>query len=310
MWPSSSSSVAPRPQAAVLYDGFAVIEGGTKLVELDDTGDVRSETALSSMPADTRVIGMVKGPGVVYRDGKKVVIGYVDDDGKIEQPQRFGRSVHKMCEQTASNSRRFAVSWTEGDGEIWFVHGPTKRRFEAIPIVTRDMLPDDTELRQPSYCGVASAGNDIVLLYRDGSRTNLVTCSEKRCSNPQTIKLDAKREILGFGCTKEACAIVTRDGNSVDASWAWLRGGKVEWTKPLPSPADDTRVTAVGVGAQVAIAYSIDPEPVVRVVGKDGAMKVVWQGRSDTVPGLAWSDTALLVAAHRDGGIATTIVRP
>jgi hypothetical protein len=96
----------------------------------------------------------------------------------------------------------------------------------------------------------------------------------------------------------------------VEVSWVWIRNGKVEWTKPLPTPADDPHVTAVGVGEQVAIAYSVDPEPVVRVVDKHGGSRAIWQGKSDVVPGLAWSGTALLVAAHRDGAIATTVVRP
>ncbi|MBX3159481.1 MAG: hypothetical protein KF773_26155 [Deltaproteobacteria bacterium] len=306
LWPSGGARVPATLQAAVLSDGYATIEDGRRIVTYDASGAVR-ETVAAALPPDTHVVGMVGGAGVVYRDGTQVVVGLLDDDGSVLDPHRFGRNVRKMCAQTATNQHRWAVMWVEHDGQLWIVRGPTRRgAAELVAEPTDDIRAQAAE----DYCGVASAEDRTVMLWRGGGATFSAVCDAKRCGGAQRVKLDARHKIAGYGCTSDGCAIVTRSAAALQASWMWLRNGKIEWTRPLPSAAEGTRVTAAGAGKQVAIAYGIEPEPVVRVVDRTGAMKAVWQAPSETVPGLAWNGSALLVAAYRDGAVATSIVRP
>jgi len=304
LWPSSSHAPPHphRPQAAVLSDGFAVFEGNTRrITELDGDGAKRGERTVK-VPGDARIVGLPGGIAVIYRDGKQMVAAAVDDDGTLGKPQRFGKSVQKQCEQTATNDLRFGVAWTEADGAVWFVHGPTARADEGIAVETA---------RQPSYCGIASAGANIALLWRDGDRVMMTWCGKSSCQYAKRISLDKKRMLLGFGCKRDACVIATRNPDKVtEISWV-TGGGKVAWTKPLPSACTDSEVSIVGTDDAIAVAYSMGPEPIVSLARKDGSLTPVWQAAADpnTVPSIVWSSGQLFAALQRDGKLATVIVR-
>ncbi len=303
MWPGQDQDHVPgRLQAAVLPDGFAVIDGERhRIVEVDDDGTQRDDHAIDELPADTRVFGWSTGVGVAWHDGKRIAVAAIDE---LEQPQRFGKRAHHLCDGTASSAVRFGVAWTEHDGTVWFVHGPTDLA----------QLAGATEVsaKQPAYCGIASGGDQLVLLWRDGARTFMNRCKRECPSSATRVALDAKRAILGFGCTADACVIATRnEQHTIEATWVDRKGSLV-WTRPLPSADRDTAVTIVGAGARIAIAYSLGSDPLVTLGDRAGTLQPIWQGGADpgSVPGLAWSHDTLLVAHQRDGRIATAVVRP
>ena len=303
LWPRGHEAQhVPGPQAAVLSDGFAVLEAGQRrLTELAGDGERRGERSVA-VPHDARVVGLISGPGVVYRDGKQVVAAAIADDGKLVSSQRFGKSVQKMCEQTASNDLRFGVAWTEADGVVWFVHGPTTRAAEEVSV--------EAVAKQPSYCGIASAGANIALLWRDGDRSMMTWCG-RSCQYAKRIPIDKRRMLLGFGCKNDACLIATRNPDKV-TEVSWISGnGKVAWTKPLPSACSDTEVAIVGTDDAIAVAYSMGPEPIISLARKDGTLAAVWQSAADpnTVPSIVWSHGQLLAAYRHEGVLATAIVR-
>ena len=274
------------------------------------------------LPVDTRVVGLSSGLGVVYRDGKQLVASALSSDGEVVRPSRFGKSVQKLCAQTASNDHRFGVAWTEADGAVWFVHGPTSptgaQQVELPTDASRasgndgeDGEDGEAAPRQPSYCGIASAGEKIALLWRDRERTYLLRCGRKCDGLATRPALDVRRTLLGFGCTRDACVVVTRDPNRlIEASWV-KSNGKLAWTRPLPSASGDTEVSIVGMRDTLAIAYETGAEPIVTEVTQDGTLTPIWQASADpdTVPGVVWSDGTLLVVHQRDGELATAIVR-
>ncbi len=314
VWPSQTNVDRPSVlQAAVLSDGFAAIDGPRhRIVELDGDGDARVEHAIDELPADTRVVGKSGSVGVIWKAGKRIAIAAVDD---LPRRTLLGKSVHHVCEGTATDDRRFGVAWTEQDGTVWLLWGPASDRIDettAADIAVPASLEPATG-KQPAFCGIASGDDQVVLLWRDGKRTFVTRCRHDCQRYPTRAAIDPAREILGFGCTREACLVATRnDQHVIEVTWL-DRKGKAVWTKPLPSACRDTTVTIVGAGAKIAIAYSLGPEPLVTLVDRAGTLKPSWQGGGDpdTVPGLAWSShDGLLVAYHRDGAIATAILRP
>jgi hypothetical protein len=303
LWPTSDAEQhRPGPQAAVLADGYAVIEAGERrITEYDSSGEKRAELT-AKVPHDARVVGLPGGVAVVYRDGKKVAAAAVEDDGTLGEPQRFGKNVQKMCEQTATNDKRFGVAWTEADGVVWFVHGPTTRAAEEVSVELA---------RQPSYCGIASAGANIALLWRDGDKTMITWCGKGNCQYAKRIALDKKRMLIGFGCKNDGCLIATRNPDKV-LEVSWVTGNaKVAWTKPLPSACSDSEVSIVGTDDAIAVAYSMGPEPIVSLARKDGTLTAVWQSAAEpnTVPSIVWSERQLFAAYRRDGRLATAIIR-
>jgi hypothetical protein len=304
IWPSSSDRdrEVGTQRAAVLSDGFAVLEGieRKRVYELDDDGSRRRVVTIHGLPADTRLVGARPGPALVWKNGRKLALALVD---RLDRPEQFGKHVHHLCEQVATNDRRFGVAWTEQDGEVWFVHGPSTASLETAQTFE--------PTKQPDYCAIASAHDKIALLWRAGDRMMMTRCG-KSCPGVQAkIAIERGHAILGFGCTGDACVIVTRHDRTSYAMWVTPKG-KVEWKKPLPSADADTTVSVVGIGSQIAIAYSLGPEPVVRVADRGGTLAAIWQGGGDpdTVPSLASAGDRLLVAFERDGQLGTAVLKP
>lgn len=289
---------APPPlQAAVLRDGFAVLEGYDPhhLHELDEAGSLRESVTVRELPRGTRVVGLTSGVGVVWRTGKQMSVAPVDDDGELGEPQRFGKSVARVCEGTATNEHRFGVAWLERDGSMWFVGGPTARDATALPAA-----PDR------NYCAIASAGRKVALIWRDGKSVELNLCDRKCASRIVKVKIDGKRPILGVACTAEACAFAQRGDGAIAITWVTLAGKQV-WSKPLPDAAPTAPISLVGAGARVAIVYGTGGEPAVRAADAGGGLTAIWQGRADGLPALAWAGGKLLVARTVDGELVTSL---
>ncbi len=293
---------AAAPQAAVLADGFAVLEGDgvRRLVELDIEGGLRRTTDVR-VTSESRVVGTRSGSAIVWRDGDKISIATVDSDGSLDKPQKFGKRAQRFCEGVASNDRRFAVGWVEGDGTVWFVHGPSGGAAAALA----DVPPT---VRGPQYCAVASAGDQIGLLWREGDKVFLNLC-RRDCKMAARVGMDKKRTILGFGCATDGCVLASRmPGGGVDLTWLTAKG-KATWTKPLPGAGTQTEVALVGArGNDLAVVAYASGTTVVSKVTSEGAITERWRSAADSLPSLAYSDD-LLVAFHKGGELATELVR-
>ncbi|HEU0035066.1 MAG TPA: hypothetical protein VFQ53_30780 [Kofleriaceae bacterium] len=311
LWPASSASKrAVSQQAAVLPDGFAVLDsdGRHRVHELDDDGAHLGTTELPALPRELRLVGTAAGPAVAWVAGKQVALASID---MTDSPRKFGKSVALLCAGAASNEHKFGVAWIEKDGSLWFVHGPTSRAAElpAIEALPAVFETDDATAKVPDHCAVASADDKLAFLWRDGNRVSLLRCGRSCESRAHDVKLPKGGELRGFGCTKDACVVVARRDGTTTAHWLDAKG-KVVWSKPLPDARADTAVSVVGAGTQIAIAYGIDPEPVVRIASRGGELRAVWQGTSETEPALAWSGRTLLVAYQVGGELGTAILRP
>jgi hypothetical protein len=317
-WPASAPPAPSRPQAAVLADGFAAIDSANRVVELDADGARRHELTVRDI-ANPRIVGFGSGLGVVWRDGKRMAAADVDPDGNVGKPSRFGKSVQIMCHGTASNAHRFAVGWTEPDGAVWIVFGSTSSSRgappdgeELGPALEASSFSDAPAfggaLARPTFCAVASADQKVALLWNDGSKTSMALC-DKKCSSIATpIALPKGRELLGFGCLRDACLIATRNGGATEATWVSMKG-KPQWTKPLRDASLDTRVELVGTGTQIAIAYATAGEPVVVAASRSGELAPIWQGEADGVPSIQWAAGRLVIARHVGGELISSVVR-
>lgn len=320
--PASPPQAPSRPQAAVLADGFAAIDGSNRVVEFDAGGAHRRELTIRGV-SKPRVIGFASGLGIVWRDGKQVVAAGVDRDGNPSQPARFGKNVQMMCHGTASNAHRFAVGWTEPDGAVWIVFGPTRSSSKSVSsaLGADDDLGDGLEahsvyedaafggeLARPTFCAVASADRKVALLWGDGKNVSMALCDKKCPSFPTPVSLPKGHELLGFGCLRDACVIAARNGRTVEATWVNARG-KPQWTKPLRDASPDTEVELVGTGTQIAIAYTTGNEPVVVAASPRGELAPIWQAAADDVPSIQWADGQLMIARHVGGELIALVTR-
>jgi hypothetical protein len=323
--PASSPPAPSRPQAAVLANGFAAIDSANHVVEFDADGARRHELTIRGI-TNPSIVGLSSGLGVVWRDGKQVAAASVDRDGNPGKPTRFGKNAQLMCHGTASNAHKFAVGWTEADGTVWIVFGPTRspgRSSSFAPGEAED--PEDVgdglqahsvyedaafagELARPTFCAVASADRKVALLWSDGKKVSMTMCDKKCSGLPMQIGLAKGREVLGFGCIRDACVIASRNGRAIEATWLNARG-KPQWTKPLRDASPDTRIALVGTGTQIAIAYETGNEPVVVAASRGGEIAPIWQGAADGVPSIQWADGRLMIARHVGGKLVGSATR-
>jgi hypothetical protein len=333
-WHASSPPAASHPQAAVLADGFAAIDSSNRVVEFDPGGARRRELTIRGI-VNPRLVGFGSGLGVVWRDGRRVAAADVDAGGTPGRPMHFGKDVQMMCKGTASNAHRFAVGWTEPDGAVWIVFGPTSSSpspssssssspspssaswlsglgsgelgdgIEAT--VVDDGQASGSELARPTFCAVASADRKVGLLWGEGNKVSMTLCDKKCPSVPTAVRLEKGRELLGFGCIRDACMIAARNGRTLEATWVSLRG-KPQWTRPLRDATPDSPVELVGTGTQIAIAYATGNEPVVVAASRTGELAPVWQGAADEVPSIQWADGRLVIARHVAGHLVGSVV--
>lgn len=314
--PRAPSDVAPHRashrtlQAAATRDGFLVLEHAPlqRVVPVARDGRAGDGIHLPRLPTDARAIGLRNGErALVYQAGRRVQIDAIGDDGELAKLAEFGTRVHGMCDGMASNEHRFAVAWTEVDGKVWFVHGPTGATAQSLG-ATAEVASVDAAF-QPSYCAAAMAGEQVALLWQDGQNVNISRCTTKRCSHATKLKLTGSRQVRAFGCTRSACAIAaqTPDG-ATDLGWVGSNG-KLKWAKRI-DVAPRSELSIVGAGQQhIVVGYvPRDGGSGMLVADESGRIHAVWAGEGDAAPWLVWSRDRLLFVRHVGGQVAIGIM--
>jgi hypothetical protein len=300
--------VTLAPHVAVRDDGFVSIDGAgpRRVVELDADGGVARQVRVD-LPAQSRAIGGPGGTGLVWLDGGKVATAGLRTDGALGPKRHWGKQALHLCDGIASNDARWGVGWKERDKSTWFVYGPTHgRRAAADELLEPQKIADDA-----TWCALASAGDDIVLFWREsGDRVFMNFCG-KRCGSiaPPIPPSLARATILAIGCRKDGCGFVTRTGPTVRLSWIDRRG-QPKWQQVLDA-GYDTAAALIGAGDRaLALAYlDHDGHAVVARVDAKGALTRL--GRSPgpaPAPALAWSRDRLLIAGVEDGALRTEVV--
>jgi hypothetical protein len=314
----------PPLQAAVLNDGFAVLEaaGDRHVVELDRNGTRRRRSAIPTV-TDTRAVGLSVGAGVVWVQSKKMHVAKIAGDGKLGRAQVFGNSVRQLCYGQASNDSRWAVGWLEErDDKMWFVHGPTQKSasdagaHELVSIDTSVLATGDDASAAPStarmnWCAVTSASDYIALFYRVDAKTFVLMCSKKECGNIQTrAPIDPRDEVLDLACQKEGCVMALRTREGVAHLIAFNLRGKATWTKKLGYATRDSRVQLAPAGDRAYLVSLMTEEgPVVeRMLSKNGIIGRTWQGAQGlTAPAMTWSRDYAMIAYWDGDALGTDV---
>lgn len=278
-----------RTQAAVLADGFAVL-ADRRMIELDRKGRVQHETTLRLDRRDVRFVGTRAGSAVGWQDGKQVKLAILDADGNPDDVSSWGKRVQKLCDGAATNEHRFGVGWLEADGRVWFVHGPLDRMTVASLV--------EPPAAKASWCGIASAEQNVALLWREGSRLLMNFCTRKQCTSLVVkVPIDTRDALLGYGCVRDSCLFATRDKHGTTKLHRVTERGRAI-VKTLEHATPDTAVSIVGAGTRgFALAYrSNDGRTTIQRVGVDGALANVGHLEASDPPSLAWAGGRLLVA--------------
>jgi hypothetical protein len=280
-------------QAAVLKDGFAVTytgDAGRRVVELDAQGQRRREVALPMLD-ELRLVGTSIGSVVAWQHDKKLHLAHIDD---LDEVNTFGHQVRQLCEGAASNAQRFGVGWLEVDDTVWVLHGPAAEAADEEPAEPIAL----GALARNEWCGVASAEQNIALMWRNADRMSIVMCSKRACSNlPASFTLDRRLPILGVGCLRNACLLATRDESGRPRLSLVMTTGRGKWNQPV---AASGAVSIVAAGDRAfAVGYAgPDGAQVIRL-DRDGKATALWRDPAAGAPALAWSAGRLLIARFR-----------
>jgi hypothetical protein len=160
------------------------------------------------------------------------------------------------------------------------------------------------------WCGVASAGDNVALLWRDRDRLSLAMCTSKRCSSlPAGFKVDRKVPVIGFGCLRNACLVATRDASGLARLALLTETSKTQWRRTIETAVSPISIIGIGDGSFVAGYKTAARAEVVRFDRK-GAMTSIWRDdAATTAPVLAWSSARLLVAYQRGEELVHEVVR-
>jgi hypothetical protein len=291
-----ASAPAPPParvQAAVLGDGFVAAragDAGWRVVEVAADGTPRTEHVLATADTDVRIVGSAVGPIAGMLANRQVALVRASDGQTLST---WGSDARRLCDGAASSAARFGVAWLEGNDQVWVVHGATAN-------AASDDVPPS--IGGKTWCGVASAGRNLMLMWRDAKRLYFNACTPSSCRGPVAfLALDDRQELLGVGCVEKSCLIATRaPGTGAQLQLVTPAGG-VKWRKPLDTAA--SRVSIVGAGdAAYAVGY---PGAVVGVAG-DGKAAAVQLWRGDGTPTLAWARGRVFVAVDAGGSALAT----
>lgn len=290
-------------QVGVLRDGFVFThlgDDGRRVVELDVAGHAR-RTLMVPQRDDRRVVGTSVGTAIGWQDGQKIRVARVEDGADLGS---WGKAARQLCDGVASNDKRFAVGWLESDESVWIVHGPVAETHVADagePTAGRALAGEaavpSNALARTDWCGVASAEDNVALLWRSADRLRFTMCSSKRCSTlSAAFAFDRRLPLLGFGCLRNACLVASRDAAG-NARIAFLtQTSRTKWTRPLTTASSSVSIVGVGDHAFALGHATSDGTEVVRV-DREGAITPLWRGPiSTTAPALAWSSGRLLIA--------------
>ena len=307
-WWMRHDQPSPPPQrahVAVLADGFAVL-AGKRVVTYDRAGGKRREATLRLDRTDARFVGTRGGAAAGWQDGRKVKVASVGDDGNVGDASAWGKNVRGLCDGAATNEHRFGIGWLESDGRVWVVHGPMES-LAAEQLEPVDIAP----MAKASWCGVASAEQHLVLLWRDGSRLMMNFCTKKGCSSLVVqVPIDPGARLLGYGCVRDSCLFATRDQHGTTRLHR-VTDRRNTLIKTLDHATADTAVSIVGAGTGAfAIAYVAKHGRVaVQRITVDGALSSVTELAATQVPSLAWADGRLLLAAPSGDAVVVALPR-
>ena len=284
--------------AAVTPGGFAALVGprdvhdSWRVVEVTRGGETEGQRALR-VDGEVRLVGTSQGPAVGWLDGGRLKLATLDEDGRPENVTTWGKRARQLCEGAASNAQRFGIGWLEADGRVWFVHGPLGRLASA---------PEATEVATAgTWCGIASAQHNVVLLWREGARLVMNFCGAKSCANVINVPLDRGDALLGFGCVGDSCLFAARDKRGVAKLVRVTTKGRAI-ARTVDDAAADTAISVVGAGSRAfAIAYvASDKRTTIRRVGVDGDFTQVYHLEpADFAPAIAWAADKLVVVLTR-----------
>jgi len=297
-WPRGADR-APRGglQLAVVQDGFLSThptDGGRRVIELDPQGRERG-AAIVRHADDQRIVGTTAGATVAWQADRKVHLARVVDD---RDEGTWGKSVRQLCDGIASNDARFAVGWLESDDSVWIVHGPVTAS-AAADAGAFDVASPSAELVRSDWCGVASADQNVALLWRAADKLKFAMCTKRRCSGLiASFKLDRRLPILGFGCLGNACLIATRDDAGNPRIALLTETSKMKWTRPLD--ATGATVSVLGIGDRAfAVGYATKAGAEIVRIDRTGAATPLWRDAAATgAPAVMWSSGRLLIAHH------------
>lgn len=290
-------------QAAVLPDGFAVMQGAPAdrhAVALALDGQQRWRRAVAIGAQDARMVGTSAGVAVGYRARDKLELAIVTGDGEHQLDSTWGKRVAQLCVASASSDLRFGIGWIEGDGTVWMVHGNVGARSAELAVSPPEAVSETTRGRA-DWCTITSAGQDIAMVWREGRVTRLNLCSRKRCDGLlSTLSLGPGQLVEQIACSAKSClaAIRDREGQALLASFTI--GGKREWIEPLAATAASGFAIVAAGDRGFAVSYVGDQGAAVMHVTRKGARVGVWGGPATTAPALAWSRDQLLIA-HEGG---------
>jgi hypothetical protein len=285
------SPAAPRLQVGVLGDGYVAAEqtaSGWRVVELTDDGTPRVEHALAA--DDARIVGSSIGPVAGLLAGHQVELVRASDGRRLGA---WGTHARRLCDGAASNASRFGVAWLEDDGRVWVVHG-------KLASAAGDDVPPS--VGPTTWCGVASAGRNLVLMWRDSKRMYFNTCTPKSCrGSVPFLSLDDRVALLGVGCVETACLIATRAPGAGAQLQLITAAGGIKWRTPLDTAAAEVSIVGAGNDA-FAVGYPG------AVIGIDRKAVVTQLWRGDGTTAVAWARGRVLVAADAAGTLATSTV--
>lgn len=280
------------PQAAVLADGFAVL-ADKQIREYDRAGNKQHDMPLRLDRGNVRFVGTRSGAAVGWQDGKKIKLAILDSNGHTDDASTWGKNVKQLCDGAATNEHRFGIGWLENDGKVWFVHGPMDRLGPDDAVA-----PLELPTTKASWCGIASAEQNVTLLFREGSRILMNFCTRKQCSSLVVkVPIDTKDTLLGWGCVRDSCLFATRDKHGTTKLHRVTEKGRA-LTRELEHARPDSPISIVGAGTRAfAIAYvAVDNNAVIQRVGVDGTFGNVWHWNGEPTPSLAWAADKLFVA--------------
>lgn len=278
LWPHRHTDV-PVLQVATTSTGFVARVDGA--IEVVDTDGKRLHSFDAHAPGEFRVVGARDGMLITgWKDGDQLLISARDADGELLDTKVWGDRVDHLCDGVASNEARWGIAWAERGGGVTVVNGPM------------EMLATTTAPK--SWCGVASAGERIALLWRDSGRTLLNFCERQRCgAKPMTLPIDRDDQLIGFACADHACLFAVRSKRGTSLMRLTDRGQML--TRPLAHIGERVAITAVGSDA-FAIAYHAEPdEAAYDRVALDGTRTALGSVATDQLPALTWAHGRLLV---------------
>jgi hypothetical protein len=305
--PTSPVYERSRLQAAVLSNGFAAlvrardVHDSRRVIEVDRDGKSKWLDKVPQVPGDVRLVGTRAGVMLGWREDHRLKLATLDVEGNPDEVSTWGKNVETLCDGAASNEHRFAVGWLDTDNRVSFVSGPLGGAIDS-------MTPTSASAKV-TWCGIASAAQDVAIFQRDADHLTMSFCGAKTCSNAITVPIGVDDKILGYGCIADSCLVAARDRHldTIKLHHVSITGREV--VKTLYNATLGTLASIVAVGMHsFAVAYMTqDGYALVRRFTADSAMTDQWgDSRADEAPTIAWAADKLFIVAQSNYGSEST----